>query len=170
MMTIVAHEMPRAGVAADFTAFFQAGYERLFQTLFLMCGNKDDAEDLAQEAMARAFERWDRVQAAETPMGYVFQIAFNLYRSRLRRIRRALTRGGPAPAAAETNVGQIRVEVLEALSSLPRSQREALLLVEWLGFTAEEAGRILGIEASSVRGRIHRARTALRERLGGIDA
>ncbi len=172
MMSIVAHQMPRAGVAADFTAFFQAGYERLFQTLFLMCGNKGDAEDLAQEAMARAFERWDRVQAAEAPMGYVFQIAFNLYRSRLRRIRRALTREGPAPAAAaaETNVGQIRVEVLEALSSLPRSQREALLLVGWLGFPAEEAGRILGIEASSVRGRIHRARTALRERLGGIDA
>lgn len=169
MMTTVAHEVPRARVAADFTAFFQAGYERLFQTLFLTCGNAGDAEDLAQEAMARAFERWDRVQAAKTPMGYVFQIAFNLYRSRLRRIRRALTRG-PAPPAAETNVGQIRLEVLEALSSLPRSQREALLLVEWLGFPAEEAGRILGIEASSVRGRIHRARTALRERLGGIDA
>jgi DNA-directed RNA polymerase specialized sigma24 family protein len=44
-----------------------------------------------------------------------------------------------------------------------------LVLVEWLGYTAEEAGRILGIEAVSVRGRLHRARGTLRERFGGSD-
>jgi DNA-directed RNA polymerase specialized sigma24 family protein len=44
---------------ADFSTFFEAEYERLFQAMYLMCGNKSDAEDLAQEAMARAFERWE---------------------------------------------------------------------------------------------------------------
>jgi RNA polymerase sigma-70 factor (ECF subfamily) len=170
MMSIGAPEMTACGVAADFTAFFEAEYERLFQTLYLMCGNKADAEDLAQETMARAFERWDRVQAAETPTAYVFQIAFNLRRSLLRRAGRALGSGNRVPASDEPNIGQARLEVLEALSALPRSQREALLLMEWLGFSAAEAGRILGIEASSVRGRVHRARAALRERFGGTDA
>jgi RNA polymerase sigma factor (sigma-70 family) len=169
MMTVGAPEMAGPEAAADFTTFFVAEYERLFQTVYLMCGDKTEAEDLAQEAMARAFERWDRVQAAETPIGYVYQIAFNLHRSLLRRARRARA-GGSQASSMETNVGQTRLEVLEALSALPRSQREALLLMEWLGFPAAEAGRILGIEASSVRGRVHRARAALRERFGGIGA
>jgi RNA polymerase sigma-70 factor (ECF subfamily) len=60
--------------------------------------------------------------------------------------------------------------VLEALASLPRSQREALVLMEWLGFSADEAGGILGIDSSSVRGRVHRARNALRQRFGDVDA
>jgi DNA-directed RNA polymerase specialized sigma24 family protein len=58
-----------------------------------------------------------------------------------------------------------QVDVLAALRTLPRTQLEALLLVEWLGMTSEEAGRILGIDPASVRGRIHRAREALRATL-----
>ena len=128
--------MTGTGVAVDFTAFFGAEYERLFQCLYLLCGNKADAEDLAQETMARAFERWDRVRAAETPTGYVFQIGFNLHRSMLRRARRALKGGDRVAVRAEPNLGQTRLEVLEALSSLPAAQRQALVLVEWLGFSA----------------------------------
>ena len=162
--------MTGSDAAVDFAAFFGAEYERLFQSLYLLCGNKADAEDLAQETMARAFERWDRVMAAETPTGYIFQIGFNLHRSMLRRARRALTGGSRVAVKAEPNLGQTRLEVLEALSSLPAAQRQALVLVEWLGFSAEEAGHILRIAPSSVRGRLHRARGSLRETFGGIDA
>ena len=162
--------MSGTGVAVDFTAFFGAEYERLFQSLYLLCGNKADAEDLAQETMARAFERWERVVAAETPTGYIFQIGFNLHRSMLRRAKRTLTGESRVAVKAEPNLGQTRLEVLEALSSLPAAQRQALVLVEWLGFSAEEAGHILRIAPSSVRGRLHRARGSLRETFGGIDA
>jgi DNA-directed RNA polymerase specialized sigma24 family protein len=67
--------------------------------LYLACGDETDAEDLAQEAMARAFDRWERVQAVERLIGYVFQIAFNqiafnLHRSWLRRTGRALRSRG----------------------------------------------------------------------------
>jgi RNA polymerase sigma-70 factor (ECF subfamily) len=170
MMSIEALDVPGSDLEADFTAFFEAEYERLFQALYLMSGNRADAEDLAQETMARAFERWDSVRTAATPSGYVFQIAFNLYRSMLRRATRVLRVRRRAHESAEPNVGQTRLEVLEALSSLPGSQREALVLVEWLGFSTEEAGRILGIESSSVRGRVHRARGSLRQRFGDVDA
>ena len=47
-----------------------------------------------------------------------------------------------------------RIDLLRAVRSLPRTQREALVLVGWLGYTAEEAGPILGIDAASVRGRL----------------
>ena len=58
----------------------------------------------------------------------------------------------------------------EALRAVPQSQREALMLVDWLGYSAEEAARILRVRPSSVRGRLHRARRALRDRFGGDDA
>jgi RNA polymerase sigma-70 factor (ECF subfamily) len=169
MSTVRMSDVTGRRANADFNTFFEAEYERLFQAMYLMCRNKSDAEDLAQEAMARAFERWDRVLAVQSPIGYVFQIAFNLHRSWLRRAERGL-RSGRVGTSTAHNVGQARLEVLEALASLPRSQREALVLMEWLGFSADEAGEILGIDSSSVRGRVHRARNSLRQRFGDVDA
>ena len=58
-----------------------------------------------------------------------------------------------------------RMELASALSALGVRLREAFMLVEWLGLSAEEAGQILGIQPSSVRSRIHRARAVLREYL-----
>ena len=49
-----------------FEEFFRATYSRLAQMLLLMNGNRDQAEEVAQEAMARAFERWDRVRQMES--------------------------------------------------------------------------------------------------------
>jgi RNA polymerase sigma-70 factor (ECF subfamily) len=59
--------------------------------------------------------------------------------------------------------------VLELLRTLPLEQREALVLVGWMGMSAAEAAGVLGIEGASVRGRLHRARATLRERFGGMD-
>jgi RNA polymerase sigma-70 factor (ECF subfamily) len=53
--------------------------------------------------------------------------------------------------------------------TLPRGQREAILLVEWLGLDAREAGRILGISPSSVRSRVHRAKAFLTGGMGDAD-
>jgi RNA polymerase sigma-70 factor, ECF subfamily len=153
----------------DFVSFFQAEYEPLLRTMYVLCRNLAEAEDLAQEAMARAFERWEKVRAAASPRAYVYAIALNLRRSALRRAALAI-RHGQADATIPDDpdtLAERRVEILRALRSLPQSQREALLLVDLVGMTSEEAGRVLGIEADSVRGRIHRARRALRERYGG---
>jgi RNA polymerase sigma-70 factor (ECF subfamily) len=64
---------------------------------------------------------------------------------------------------------ETRSELRSVLARLPASQREALVLVEWLGLDAEEAGRVLGIEAASVRGRIHRAKRTIDQHRGGED-
>jgi RNA polymerase sigma-70 factor (ECF subfamily) len=69
------------------------------------------------------------------------------------------------PAEAAEHVA----DVWAALGTLTRQQRDAVILVEFLGYDAETAGRVLGIEPVSVRVRLHRARTKLRERLGGND-
>jgi RNA polymerase sigma factor (sigma-70 family) len=158
--------------ALDFEAFFGAEFERLFQTLYLVCGDRAEAEDLAQETMSRLFERWDRVAVAESPVAYLYRSAFNLNHQRLRRLvlrRRTSPRPDQSPPPDPAQVVETRTVMLEVLASLPRAQREALVLVEWLGFSPEEAGQVLGIESVSVRGRLHRARAAVRKRFGGID-
>lgn len=156
--------------ALDFRAFFEHERVRLVRATLLLTGNVAEAEDLAQEALARVLERWDRVSQMESPEGYLYRTALNLNRKRLRRMtiaaRRALAVSDhDALAAAED-----RVDVLRAVASLPRQQREALVLVVWLGYGTEEAGTLLGIEPGSVRGRLHRARQTLRRQLGGRDA
>lgn len=156
--------------ARDFRAFFEHERVRLVRATLLLTGNVAEAEDLAQEALARVLEHWDRVSEMESPEGYLYRTALNLNRKRLRRIAIAARRvlgvsDHDALAAAED-----RVDVLRAVSSLPRPQREALILVVWLGYGTEEAAALLGIEPGSVRGRLHRARQALRRQFGGRDA
>lgn len=152
----------------QFEGFFSSEYEHLFRTMWLMTGNKAEGEDLAQEAMARAYERWDRIQRATNPAAYVYQIAFNLKRRRVRRMRlegamRVRDSEGPDPA----DQAGARVDLMRAVANLPRHQQETLLLVTWVGMTPEEAGRLLRIRPATVRVRLHRARETLKLALGG---
>jgi len=103
-------------------------------------------------------------------VGYVYRTAFNLNRNRLRRLARSLRRRTDLePENDPASEVETRNEIRRVLAILPASQREALVLVEWLGYSAEEAGRLLGIGPASVRGRLHRAREGLRQRFGGSD-
>jgi RNA polymerase sigma factor (sigma-70 family) len=163
------------GEAPAFSDFFAERYGRLARACLLLTGNEAEAEDLAQEAMARVLERWDRVSAMDDPVGYLYRTALNLHRNAVRRLamaaRRQLLREFSHPLAADDpDAAERRLDLLRAIHSLPRTQREALVLVEWLGLTTEEAGSLLGIEAASVRGRLHRARQSLRALYGGSDA
>ena len=152
--------------ALDFEGFFRDEYRGLVRALFLLTADQGEAEELAQETMARVFERWERVSRMESPGGYAYRLAVNLNRQRLRhfavRARRllAITVHPDSEQPPDT-----RRELAEAISSLPKGQREAFMLVEWLGMGAEEAARVLKIAPASVRSRIHRARAALRDRL-----
>jgi RNA polymerase sigma-70 factor (ECF subfamily) len=153
-------ETRRTDEARDFDAFFNQEYTPLLRLLFAMTGNLTEAEELAQEAMTRAFERWGRISGIESPAGYVYRMAVNLNRSRLRHLRLRFAKQGQIRHPLQTQP-EVVGSLVAALGGLPRGQREALLLVEWLGFDAVEAGRILGISASSVRSRVHRAKAAL---------
>lgn len=152
-----------------FSEFFAERYARLVRACLLLAGSAAEGEDLAQEAMARIFERWDRVSEMEDPEGYLYRTALNLHRNAVKRLAMAARRRVVAVAVDAGAMADRRVDLLRALRSLPRTQREALVLVSWLGYTAEEAGSLLGIDASSVRGRLHRARQTLRKAYGGSD-
>src|SRR2546428_343223 len=76
-----------------FDAFFQAEHRRLYGTLCLVTGNRQEAEQLMQEAFLRLWERWDSVGNIDDPAAYLYRTAFNLFRNRLRRMARAARRG-----------------------------------------------------------------------------
>jgi RNA polymerase sigma factor (sigma-70 family) len=149
----------------DFEEFFQAEHRGLVRALYLLTADLGEAEELAQETMARVYERWDRVRTMESPGGYVYRVAVNLNRHRLRHLAVRARRLLAMTVHAESSQPETRTEISEAIASLPAGQRQAFMLVEWLGMSAEEAARILGIAPSSVRARTHRARAALRDRL-----
>jgi RNA polymerase sigma-70 factor (ECF subfamily) len=153
-------ETSRTGEARDFDAFFNQEYTPLLRLLFAMTGSLTEAEELAQEAMTRAFERWARIGGMDSPAGYVYRMAVNLNRSRLRHLRLRFAKQSQMRPPAQPQP-EIVGSLVAALGELPRGQREALLLVEWLGLDAVEAGRILGVSASSVRSRVHRGKAAL---------
>lgn len=162
--------VPSAPAGVDFEEFFQAEHDRLFKALYLLTSSVHEADDLAQEALLRAYERWDQVSVMDSPAGYVYRTALNLYRSRLRKLA-VRARHVFGVVAVDDIGGAVAIghDVREALAAMPPDQREAIVLVEWLGLGSEEAGEVLGIAASSVRGRVHRGRTTLREMLGDAD-
>jgi RNA polymerase sigma-70 factor (ECF subfamily) len=168
-----AGDQPTATERAEvltFEAFFEATYDQVVRALLLITGQEHEAEDVAEEAFARTYERWGKVGRMTAPSGYVYRTGLNLYRSRLRhlrmRVRRDVTQWtAPDPYQQIEDRNEIRV----VLNKLPRPQREARVLVEYLGYTAEEAGAILGIAPGSVRTRLHRARQPLRSDTGGND-
>ena len=79
-----------ADQAADFEEFFRGQTQNLYAHLCLITGNRAEAEELAQDAFLRLWERWDRVADMEEPVGYLYRTAMNLFRKRYRRVGVAL--------------------------------------------------------------------------------
>jgi RNA polymerase sigma-70 factor, ECF subfamily len=160
----------RPSVAFD--EFFHDHYGRLLKVMYLATGDGHEAEDLAQEAFVRVYEHWERVRAVSDPAGYLYRVALNLRRSRLRRLRVAAAKAIRLRAGSVVDQDprtEDRLAVREALDALPNGQREAVILVDWLGMTDVEAAEAVGVSPGALRTRLHRARVALRERLGGAD-
>lgn len=153
--------------ARDFESFFRAEYRSLCQALVLLVGDALEAEEIAQETMTRVLERWDRVGVMDSPAGYAYRTALNLQRKRIRRLAvRAKRRFASVPVADIGAGASDRLDVRRALQQLPDGLRAALILVDWLDMDTEEAGRVLDLKPASVRVRLHRARSALRDALG----
>jgi RNA polymerase sigma factor (sigma-70 family) len=155
----------------SFEAFFESQQSNLLRAMYLICGNRHEAEELAQDAFVRAYERWHLVSRADNPAGYLYRIGLNLYRSKLRRAARAARKVvKPPPEADPFGAADDRDAIGRALAALTKGQREAVVMVEWLGMTDDEAGQALGISPVTVRVRIHRARGTLRPILKGDRA
>jgi RNA polymerase sigma factor (sigma-70 family) len=161
---------PAAARAQAFEEFVLVEHARLYGALCLITRDRHEAEDIQQEALLRVWERWDRVATLEDPTGYLYKTALNLFRRRSRRAALALKRTvWLAPPRDDIADVETRDEVLRALSGLTPGQRACVVLTDLLDYSSEEAAKILGIKASTVRVQSSNARAALKRMEGDVD-
>jgi RNA polymerase sigma-70 factor (ECF subfamily) len=155
----------------SFETFYDAESRTLFRRLWLVTGNRGEAEELMQDAFLKVWERWEQVGAMEDPVGYLYRTAMNLFRKRYRRALLAIRRTiGLAPSRDDFADADDRDSVRRVLSTLPPRQRAALVLTEMLGFSPVDAGRALGVQASTVRSLSHQGRASFRRAMEVNDA
>ncbi|HZT66194.1 MAG TPA: SigE family RNA polymerase sigma factor [Acidimicrobiales bacterium] len=150
--------------SGGFDAFFFAELPVVLRLAQRMTGNATAAEDIAAEAFARAFARWDRVGRLDYRQAWVLKVASNLAIDLARRRRPVL----PSRPAAPDPAGEVavRLTMVQALRSLPRGQREALVLRYLADLPEAEVAAALGVKQGTVKSHLHRAREAMRSRLG----
>jgi len=150
-----------------FEGFFGRNHARLLRGLYLVTGNAQEAEEIMQDAFLAVWERWDRIREMDDPTGYLFRTAMNRSRSRVRRAaRRTVGRVERRDAFADV---EDRDTVGRALAAVSPRQRAALVLTEYLGYPSEEAGKILGIKAVTVRALASQGRAAMKTELESDD-
>jgi len=154
----------------DFERFCRDAHPGLVAALAHHCGDRFLAEELAQEALIRAGDRWSKVRQLDSPAGWTFRVGANLAVSSFRRRgaeKRALARAsasGGSGARRDPDAGEA-VAVRRALDELPEKQRRVLLMRYVLDLSAEQTGATLGMSAGAVRMQCHRALATLHARL-----
>jgi RNA polymerase sigma factor (sigma-70 family) len=153
-----------------FEAFFEAERARLLRALYVLTGNAQEAEEILQDAFLALWERWDQVEGMDEPVGYLYRTAWNRHRSRLRRVARATRRVvGMAEGADLFAAADERDAIARALATLSPRRREAVVLVELLGYDSASAGRVMGVADVTVRRLASEARQHLRTQLEDSD-
>ena len=131
---------------------------------FRILGDRPEAEDIAQEALARATLRWDKLH--DRPEGWVTRVASNLALDRYRRRRRRPpVQTGPLGIVDDRTVE--RSDLVTALRRLPRRQREVVVLRYLADFSEGDVARAWpGCSVGSVKTHASRGLSALRRQLG----
>ena len=145
------------GSSQPFTEFVQEAEPRLRIALAAALGQQH-GRDATAEALAYAWENWERVSGMENPIGYLYRVGRT--RGRPSRQRRAFL---PAPVQ---EFPHIEPELPAAVDRLSERQRVAVVLVHGFGMTRPEVADLLGISVSAVNAHVARALTRLRSALG----
>lgn len=156
----------------ELASFASRHHDRLVGTLWLYCGDRAVAEELAQEALTRVCRDWEKVRRMDAPGAWLHRVAINLANSHYRRRsaeRRARARHDNRAVVDLTRVdpdAADAVAVREAVAGLPDRQRSVVVLRYFADLTVEQTAEALGISESAVKSLMHRASKQLREALG----
>jgi RNA polymerase sigma-70 factor (sigma-E family) len=151
-----------ARVAPGFTEAFDALYLGAYRTAYRLLGNRQEAEDVAQEACARACLRWSRL---DDPPAWVARVSANLALDRWRRLQTAAKHR--AERVAETMPEDARrIDLHRALETLPGRQRQVIVLRYLADLTEEQTATALGCAVGTVKSHASRGLAALRTALG----
>ncbi len=169
--------------SARFEELVRAHGASLYRVAYRLCGDQDDAEDLLQEALLEAFEAFGRFRAGTHFDRWVFRIMRNSYIDRVRKRPKARidsldgTHGngqfnGTREIVDLTSVPDLRIlaDTLDgpiqlALQSLPEEFRTVVILSDLEELSYQEISQTLGCPIGTVRSRLHRGRSILKEKL-----
>jgi RNA polymerase sigma-70 factor (ECF subfamily) len=171
----------RQGDAAALETLLVRYQPHLYRFGLRMCGNVEDAGDVAQESLISMARSVRGFRGDASVSSWLYTIARRFCIKKRRRSKFAPTREesldepatdvarhladpGPTPERAETN-SQLATALTPAIDALEPSQREVLVLRDVEGLSAPEVARILGMSVEAVKSRLHRARVAIREAL-----
>jgi RNA polymerase sigma factor (sigma-70 family) len=139
---------------------YAASAGRLVAQLFALTGDYSDAQDVVQEAFAKALVHPGRLTRFENPESWLRTVAVNLARSRHRRRmtfdRLMLTGRVDRPEAAVPGLSPDHVALVAALQQLPRPAREAIVLHHIADLPVAEVAERLGCSISGVKSRLAR--------------
>lgn len=184
-------ELARRLLAGDRTAFdrfVEIFHHKLFQFSYMTCGQREDAEEVAQETLLKVFENFAKLREPESVRPWVFRIARNVcYMKRRKSIfapeeeisldqlmpsfrgegesrKLEIADWSHLPEAEAMN-SELRQTLETAIRELPDIYRGVLLLRDVEGLTTDEAAEILGVSPDVVKTRLHRARLAVRQKV-----
>jgi len=155
----------------DFETYAAARQNHLYRTAYLLCGDRDRAQDLVQTTLVALLRSWRRARLAENPDAYAKKALVRAFLSEQRKLRRSVTahailRTEPGGTAAAADPTELRMVVLDALRSLPTKPRAMVILRYWEDLSVEETAALLGCSVGNVKSQCSRSLAKLRERLG----
>jgi len=165
-------QAPESGeaIATSFEDWYRGLYDRLVNSLVVLAGDTLTAEEVAEEAFARALARWDRVGVMGSPEGWAYRVAVNVLRRRQRRAaleRAFVNRQSPPPPSMPA---EVRPEVWDAVRSLAPRSREAVVLRYVSDLTEAGVAQAMGVSEGAVSSLLSEARRALAHQLEGPDS
>ncbi|MGV9210412.1 SigE family RNA polymerase sigma factor [Micromonospora sp. RB23] len=160
-----------ADVDGEFTTFVRERGAALLRVAYVLAGNQHAAEDLLQNALAKAYARWPRIRGDAEP--YVKRILYHdqvsSWRRRARRTEVPVAEVPERAADDDRRETDLRLLLLEALRALPPRQRAVLTLRYLEDLSVEQTASLLGCRAGTVASQSARALARLRGLVPGLD-
>lgn len=159
----------------DFRSYVAARSPALLRTAYMLSGNRADAEDLLQTALAKTYLAWDRIREREAVDGYVRRVMVNTQTSWWRRRKVDEHPTGDLPDRPSRDAGDFSDDVSlhdalwTALSELPRRQRAMVVLRYYEDLSEAETAAVMGVSVGTVKSTTSRALTKLRDTSGLRD-
>lgn len=144
----------------DFPEFYATAWQDVFGALAVLFGDADLAQEATDEAMARAFARWEDVRNYDNPAGWVYRVGSNWAKNRLRSRWRELFGLGVEPT---WEMATPNPDLTRAIDGLPVQLREVIVCRYVLDWSTTQTASALGIAEGTVKSRLSRAMRKLRE-------
>jgi RNA polymerase sigma-70 factor, ECF subfamily len=145
----------------DLASLYAAHFHSLSVQLYAYVGDLGVAQELVQEAFTRAIPRWSRISVYDDPLAWIRRVAFNLAKSRWRRMRTAAAFNRKHRDDVMAEPSPDRVMLVAALAKLPVKLRRAVVLHHLADLPVADIARMEGVPDGTVRVWLHRGRAAL---------